>query len=371
MNKGPILTVKPSMPPMEEYVEELRDIWDSRILTHTGPKHQKLQAELEAYLGVKHVSLFGNGHLALELGLTALGLEGEVITTPFTFASTTQAILRCGLTPVFCDIRPDDYTIDSDKIEELITERTSAIMPVHVYGNLCQAEAIQRIADKHHLKVLYDAAHAFGETYKGESVAGMGDMSMFSFHATKVFHTVEGGCLTFSDDKSDELLKSLRQFGQVLGTDEYPYVGTNAKLTEVHAAMGLCNLRHFDEYIEKRGAVVKRYRERLSGIEGVRLCEDQADVKPNYIYFPVVFEREKLRTDRDRIADMLKEHDIFARKYFYPLTSDFACCKELGIRAETPVAKYVSDNVLTLPCYSDLALEDVDRICDLVLETVQ
>ena len=370
MREKPILVVKPSMPPLEEYVEELRDVWESGILTHTGPKHKRLQEELEKYMDVRHVSLFANGHLALELGLKVLGLQGEVITTPFTFASTTQAVLRCGLTPVFCDIREDNYTIDCDRIEDLITDRTSAILPVHVYGNICDIEKIQKIADRHHLKVLYDAAHAFGETYRGVSTARLGDMSMFSFHATKVFHTVEGGCLTFADDETAERLKSLRQFGQVLGTDEYPYVGTNAKMTEVHAAMGLCNLRHVDEYIAKRAAVVRRYRERLGGREGIRLCGEQESVKSNYIYFPVVFEPEKLGIDRNRISEALKEHNIYAREYFYPLTSDFGCCRELGITADVPVAKYASDNVLTLPCYSDLACAEVDEICDIILELI-
>lgn len=368
MNAESIFIVRPSLPPLEEYVKELEDIWEKDILTNAGPKHIQLSEKLEDYLNVRHVSLTANGHLAIELGLTALGLKGEVISTPFTFASTTQAIIRCGLKPVFCDIREDDYTIDCGRIEELITDKTCAILPVHVYGNICEVEKIQEIADKYHLKVLYDAAHAFGETYRGIGIARFGDMSAFSFHATKVFNTVEGGCLAFADDEKVELLKYLRQFGQVWGTDEYPYVGTNAKMSEMHAAMGLCNLRHMDEYIGKRSAVVQRYRERLSGIDGVRLCCEKDTVKSNFVYFPVVFEPEKLGIDRNQIEIRLKEHGIYARKYFYPLTSDFGCCRELGIKADVPVAKYISDNVLTLPCYSDLACEEVDRICDIILE---
>lgn len=371
MNEKPILVARPSMPPLEEYVKMLEDIWKNRILTHTGPKHRQLQEELETYLDAAHVSLMANGHLSLEMGLTAMSLTGEVITTPFTFASTTQAVLRCGLVPVFCDIREDDYTIDCDKLEGLITERTSAILPVHVYGNICDVERIQEIANRHGLKVLYDAAHAFGETWQGIGVARFGDMSAFSFNATKVFHTVEGGCLAFSDDALDGLLSSLRQFGQVTGTEEYPYIGTNAKMSEMHAAMGLCNLRHLEEYIEKRKLAVQRYRERLEGIEGVRLCRERENVKYNYTYFPVVFESEKLGIGRDGIADALKRHSIFARKYFYPLTSDFGCCKELGIRADVPVAKYVSERILTLPCYSDITCEEVDRICDIILEQIR
>lgn len=368
MNQKKILVVSPSMPPMEEYIDEIKSLWETKHLTHTGPKHIQLQSELEKYLDVQCVSLFANGHLALELGVQALGLTGEVITTPFTFGSTTQAILRNGLTPVFCDIKKDNYTIDSSKIESLITEKTSAILPVHVYGNICEVEKIQEIADKYHLKVLYDAAHAFGEVYHGKNVAGLGDMSMFSFHATKVFNTVEGGCLSFSDNSKVQLLDGLKQFGQILHTDEVPYIGTNAKLTEIHAAMGLCNLRHIEEYIAKRERVIRCYRKRLSGINGIKLCPVQEYVTSNYAYFPVVFESEKTGVTRDRVAEKLAEHNIYARKYFYPLTSDFECCQKLGITANVPTAEYIAQRVLTLPCYSDLALEDVDRICDLILE---
>lgn len=370
MRNKPILVVSPSMPPLEEYIEEIRSLWETKHLTHTGPKHVQLQAELEKYLDTKHVSLFANGHLALELGIQALGLTGEVITTPFTFGSTTQAILRCGLTPVFCDINPEDYTMDVDKIEDLITDKTSAILPVHVYGNICNVEKIEEIAKKYNLKVLYDAAHAFGETYKGINVANLGDMSMFSFHATKVFNTVEGGCLTFDDDDKVQLLNGLKQFGQILHTDEVPYVGTNAKMTEVHAAMGLCNLRHIDEYIENRGKVVECYRQRLSNIKGIKLCQPQADVKSNYAYFPVVFEAETLGVSRDIISEKLAEKNIFSRKYFYPLTSDFECCKERGIKADVPVAKHIAESVLTLPCYSDLSCDTVNEICDIILSAI-
>lgn len=368
MNQKKIYVVQPSMPSLEEYVEEIQSIWENRIMTHSGPKHVQLQKELEKYLHVKNVALFANGHLALELGLEALELEGEVITTPFTFASTTQAILRCGLTPVFCDIREDDYTIDVDKIESLITEKTTAILPVHVYGNVCDVEKIQQIADRHNLKVIYDAAHAFGEIYKGRNVAEFGDMSMFSFHATKVFNTVEGGCLSFEDSSKVQYLNGLRQFGQIVGTEQTPYIGTNAKMTEMHAAMGLCNLRHISEYIERRGKVVAQYRQRLSDVSGIRLCPIQTDTISNYAYFPVVFDECLFGKNRDEVMKKLAQNDIYVRKYFYPLTSEFECCKNAGLYMETPVAKYISDRVLTLPCYSDLEIDDVNRICDLILE---
>ena len=361
-----IFVTRPSLPPLEEYVEEIKEMWETGIMTHQGPKHNELQAKLETYMDVPYITLFANGHMALELGLESLKLKGEVITTPFTFGSTTQAILRNGLTPVYCDIKHDDYTIDCDKLESLITEKTSAIVPVHVYGNICEMEKIQEIADRHELKVIYDGAHAFGELYKGKNVAHYGDMVMFSFHATKVLNTVEGGCLVYRDGDRTQYLEGLRQFGQIVRTDAVPYIGTNAKMTDMHAAMGLCNLRHIDEYLEKRRAVVERYREHLSGIDGIKLCPVQKDVVSNYAYFPVVFEEQNTGVDRDMVMRNLAEHKVFVRKYFYPLCSDFECIKEMGIRADVPVAAYMSDRVLTLPCYSDLALDEVDRICAII-----
>ena len=367
MGEKNIYVVKPSLPPLDEYVDEIRDIWETGIMTHNGPKHERLAELIKEKYGMPNITLFANGHLALELGFNALGLSGEVITTPFTFASTTQAILRNGLVPVFGDIKEDDYTLDPKCIESLITERTCAIVPVHVYGNICDVEAIQKIADKYGLKVIYDAAHAFGEKYKGRHIAEFGDMSMFSFHATKVFNTVEGGCLSYQDAELKQLLNGLKQFGQIINTEETPYIGSNAKMTEIHAAMGLCNLRHIEEFFEKRKNVVERYRERLGGINGIRVCPVQEKVESNYAYFPVVFEEEVTGVGRDKIAEVLAAEGIYARKYFYPLCSDFEICKSLNIESNVPVAKYISDRVLTLPCYSDLEIASVDRICDVIL----
>lgn len=369
MNK-PILVVSPSMPPFEEYVEEIKSIWETKQLTHQGPKHQELQEKLEKYFNIDNVSLIVNGHVALEIALEALNLKGEVITTPFTFASTTQAILRCGLTPFFCDINEDDFTIDVTKIEDLITDKTCAILPVHVYGNICDVEKIEKIAKKHNLKVIYDAAHAFGEEYKGTNISNYGDISMFSFHATKVFNTVEGGCLCYNDSTLVQKINSLKQFGQIVGTDDVPLIGTNAKMTEMHAAMGLCNLKHIDEYISKRKKVVECYRHYLNNIDGIKLSPIQPDVKNNYSYFPVVFEKEKLGISRDEIATILIANNIHPRKYFYPLTSDFECCKKLDISANVPIARKISDEVLTLPCYSDLSIEDVKEICHIILNAI-
>lgn len=364
MSNRPIQVVQSSMPPFEEYVDEIKAMWDSRMLTHQGPKYHELEEKLREYLGVDDIILFANGHLALELAIEAMGLSGEVITTPYTFASTTQAIVRNGLTPVFCDIKKDDYTIDPEKIESLITDKTTAIVPVHVYGSVCDVYAIEDIAKRHNLKVIYDAAHVFGVAIDGIPIGNFGDMSMFSFHATKVFHTVEGGGVAFHDPLNRVLLEQLRQFG-MHGKVDVPVVGTNAKMTEMHAAMGLCNLRHIDEEIEKRHRVSDKYYARLEGIEGIYLSRPRENVKPNYAYFPTVFDGYKY--NRDEISDRLAKHNIFARKYFYPITSEFAAYKSKFRIQDTPIAKHIADCVLTLPLYADMNLEDVDRICDIIL----
>ncbi|WP_018394779.1 DegT/DnrJ/EryC1/StrS family aminotransferase [Bacillus sp. 37MA] len=358
-----IQVTQSSMPEFNEYVNEIRDLWDSRWLTNMGVKHNKLQEELAQYLNTPNVSLFSNGHLALENVIGALNLTGEVITTPFTFASTTHAIVRNGLTPVFCDINSEDYTIQTDILESLITEKTSAIIPVHVYGNVCNVVEIAKIAKKYNLRVIYDAAHAFGVTIDGVGVANFGDASMFSFHATKVFNTIEGGAVTFSDSILKELLNVYKNFG-ITGQESVEYIAGNAKMNEFQAAMGLCNLRHVDEEINKRKKVVERYIEQLSGIKEIKLWEPQKSVKSNYAYFPVVFDNYKF--SRDEVLEDLKQHNIFARKYFYPLTSSFECYQDRFTIQETPVAAYIADSVLTLPLYADLALEDVDKICEII-----
>lgn len=361
-----INVTRSSMPEFEEYCEEIKDLWDSRWLTNMGAKHKQFQADLVKYLGVEHIDLFSNGHMALEMAIQAMNLTGEVITTPFTFASTTHAIVRNGLTPVFCDIDPDTHTIDVNKIEELITDKTSAIIPVHVYGNICNIEKIEEIAKKHNLKVIYDAAHAFAVKYKGVGVGNFGDASMFSFHATKVFHSIEGGAVCFHDDDYGLDLYRLKNFG-IRGPEKVDAVGANAKMNEFAAAMGICNLRHLDGEIAKRKAVVERYRERLSGIDGIKLITVQENVQSNYAYFPVVFDGYKYT--RDEICDRLKEHDIVARKYFYPITNAFDCYKDKhNAKEETPIAYDISLKVVTLPLYADLSLEDVDRICDIILD---
>ena len=361
-----INVTRSSMPYFDEYCNEIKDIWDSRWLTNMGPKHQKLQADLIEYLDVDKIDLFCNGHMALELAIQAMGLTGEVITTPFTFASTTHAIVRNGLTPVFCDVEPETYTIDVSKIEALITDKTSAIIPVHVYGNICNVEEIERIAKKHKLKVIYDAAHAFGVKYKGRGIGSYGDASMFSFHATKVFHSIEGGAICFNDDAFGEKLYKLKNFG-IASQESVEYVGGNAKMNEFAAAMGICNLRHIDDEIAKRKDAVERYRKRLGDIEGITLCPIQENVQTNYAYFPVVFDKELFGLSRDEVIDNLAKEGIGARKYFYPLTNTFDCYKDIYDVNQTPIALEISKKVLTLPLYADLSFEDVDRICDVIL----
>lgn len=364
-----INVTRSSMPSFEEYCEEIKDLWESHWLTNMGAKHKLLQAELEKYLNTPHIALYTNGHLALENVIAAFDFPqgSEVITTPFTFASTTHAIVRNGLIPVFCDINDKDYTMDVTKIEELITDKTCAIVPVHVYGNICDTKAIDEIAKKYNLKVIYDAAHAFGAKKNGISTANMGDASMFSFHATKVFNTIEGGAVTFKDDDFVQLLNDLKNFG-IRGAEEVAFVGGNAKMNEFQAAMGICNLRHIDEEIAKRKVAVEHYRERLSGKYGIILCEAQKGVTSNYAYFPVVFDGYKYT--RDELFARLKENDIVARKYFYPLVNEYTCYKDLETAdvSKTPVAKHIADRVLTLPLYADLTTEDIDKICDIILK---
>ena len=362
-----ILVTRSSMPSMEEYIEEIRSIWDSHWLTNMGEKHKALQAELQKYMGVPAVELLTNGHMALELSLQAMNLQGEVITTPFTFASTTHAIVRNGLEPVFCDIDPETYTMDVTQIERLITDRTCAILPVHVYGNVCNIEEIERIAHKYGLKVLYDAAHTFGETYKGQGIGNFGDASCFSFHATKVFNTIEGGAVCYRDPDMGRRLYELKNFG-IHGPEEVDAVGANAKMNEFCAAMGLCNLRHVDEEIAKRRAVVERYREHLEGVDGLRLNVQQPEVRSNYAYFPVVFDENLFGASRNEVMDALAQNGIGARKYFYPLTNTFECFHGKYDVDATPVALHVAKRVLTLPLYAGLSMEDVDRICKIVLE---
>ncbi|MGN9160330.1 DegT/DnrJ/EryC1/StrS family aminotransferase [Clostridium sulfidigenes] len=359
-----IQVTRSSMPEFEEYVEEIKELWESHWLTNMGSKHKKLESKLKEYLKVPNVTLFVNGHLALECAIASMNLTGEVITTPFTFASTTHAIVRNGLTPVFCDINPETYTIDTTKLESLITEKTSAIIPVHVYGNVCDVDKIEEVAKKYNLKVIYDAAHAFGVTVNGKGIGTYGDASMFSFHATKVFNTIEGGAITYNNSELTKVLNEVKNFG-ITGPETVEYIGGNAKMNEFQAAMGICNLRNVDNDIQKRKIIFERYRERLKDIKGIKFVQCQEGVKSNYSYLPVLFDGFKM--DRNEVMEKLASENIYTRKYFYPLVNNFECYKNRYHCSETPVAEYVANRILTFPLYSDLSVEDVDRICDIII----
>ena len=367
-----INVTKSSMPSFEEYIEELRPVWESRWLSNRGAASIKFENALKQYLDCKNVWLFGNGHVAMEVALQSLNLNkalpdgqhGEVITTPYTHISTTNAIVRNGLTPVFVDVKEDNYTINPELIEAAITDKTVAIVATHVYGFLCDVDVIAAIAKKHDLKVVYDAAHAFGVTLNGVSAANFGDAAMFSTHATKVFHTIEGGLVAYKDAELFKAMQYIVNFG-FTSQEEAEYVGTNARMNEFEAVMGICNLRHLDGEIAKRKVIGDRFTERLGDVPGIKLIRPEKGLEWNYAYYPVIFEGYK--ENRDQIKEKLEKENIFARKYFYPITNQFACYKEQYGYANVPVAAKAADHILTLPMYADLSLEDADRICDIIL----
>ena len=368
-----ITVTKSSMPPYDEFIEKIKPLWDSKWLTNMGVYHDELEQKLKEYLEVPYLSLMVNGHMALEMTLQAMNFpEGsEVITTPFTFISTTHAIVRNRLKPVFCDINLENFTIDEDKIRDLITERTVAILPVHVYGNICNVEKIRKIADEYRLKVIYDACHAFGEIYKGEHVGNMGDASVFSFHATKVYNTIEGGAVTFHDKSLYKLLYNLKNFG-IRGEELVVQVGANAKMNEFAAVMGLCNLPYVESNIALRKERAEAYQALLFDIDGIQLpAFNVPDLKYNYGYFPVLFKPEILGNEmRNIVYNTLKEYNIFSRKYFYPLTSDSACFKNKYRNLPLKSARYAADNILVLPLYPELSMEKIYEICDIIKRTV-
>ncbi len=359
--KEQIPVTRSVMPTFEEYCAEIESLWDSRWLTNAGAKNQELEMKLARYLDSDHCTLFCNGHQAL---LTALELfefprGAEVITTPFTFLSTTQSILQAGLKPVFCDVDPLTLTLDPKLIEAAVTERTVAILPVHVYGRICDVESIETIARTHELAVIYDAAHAFGVTYKGKSVGCWGDLSMYSLHATKVFHTVEGGALTYADDTYEPLLLSRRNFG-LEGAEEARLISGNTKMNEFQAAMGLCNLRHIDETLAVRQRVAERYDELLADIEGLITLRHQQDVISNHAYYPVFFDAGQQM--RDAVSESMAKEEVITRKYFYPLTGEFTCVKNNVSVGRTPVAEKAAATVLCLPMYPDLTPGEIERV---------
>lgn len=363
----PIFVTQPSLPPLEEFIEYLKIIWDKKILTNNGPFHQQLETELASYLGVKYVSLFTNGTLALLTALQDLHISGEVITTPFSFVATTHALWWNNIKPVFVDVEPDYYNLDPEKIEAAITPKTSAILAVHIYGNPCHVERLEEIAKKHNLKLIYDAAHAFGVKIKNNSLLNFGDLSILSFHATKVFNTFEGGAIVCHDQETKKRIDHLKNFGfsdEI--TVEEP--GINAKMNEVQSAMGLLQLKYVDTAIEKRKNLVKLYRVALRNIPGINFLEEIPNVTHNYSYFPIFIEKEIYGKTRDKLYEELKRHNIFGRRYFFPLISQFPMYKDLDSANSNnlSIAEQITEKVICLPLYSELDKETVLKIIRIV-----
>lgn len=365
--KKTITVTRSSMPSFEEYCEEIKILWENRWLSNRGCIHKEFEKQLQERMKVDYVTLYANGHVALEVAIDAFNFPkgGEVVSTPYTHCSTTHAIVRNGLVPVFCDVNDKDFTIDVNQIEKHITPKTVAIVATHVYGLLCDVDAIDEIAKRHNLKVIYDAAHAFGVRRNGMDAAAFGDASMFSCHATKVFHTIEGGIVVYKDKAIYDKIESMVNFG-FKGPEEVQFVSTNARMNEFEAAMGICNLRHIDEEIGKRKTVADRYTERLSGVKGIRLIDPQEGVTPNYAYYSVFFDGYKY--DRNEVQRRLQDECIYARKYFYPIVPDLLCYKDSFRGSEFPVSKHAAETVLSLPMYADLTLEEVDGICEIILD---
>ncbi|RJG05829.1 DegT/DnrJ/EryC1/StrS family aminotransferase [Noviherbaspirillum cavernae] len=365
---GPIYVTQPYLPPLEEFIPYLEKIWNKKVLTNGGPFHQQLEKALSDYLGLEHIALFANGTLALVTALQALRITGEVITAPYSFVATAHSLLWNSIKPVFVDIDPKTLNLDPEKIEAAITPQTTAIMPVHCYGHPCDVEAIQKIADNYNLKVIYDAAHAFGVQDQGGSILRHGDLSVLSFHATKVFNTFEGGAIVCPDAKTKLRIDHLKNFGFV---DEVTVVaaGINGKMSEINAAFGMLQLQHIDHALARRREITAIYRELLADIEGIRCIEDAGETVANYSYFPILVE-SGYGTNRDGLYERLKEQGIFSRRYFYPLISDFPMYRSLvsAHRDNLPVATETARKVLCLPIYPGLQHHDIQRIVECIAQ---
>lgn len=362
----PIYVTRPFLPRIDDFCAGLREIWDSHWLTNNGPILQRYTQRLIEYFNTDNICLFNNGTLALQIGLQGMGISGEVITTPFTFVATTHALYWNKIRPVFVDIEPDYYTLDPAKVEAAITPWTTAILAVHVYGHPCQLETLADIARRHNLKLLYDAAHAFGVTVNGRSIAHYGDMSMFSFHATKLYHSIEGGMLTFSDPGLKQIFDYLKNFGFKNET-EVVMPGTNAKMNEFQALMGEMVLKHMPQIHSSRRLIYERYQQLLSKIPGIKLPPPLPEnVKYNYAYLSIEVDAAQYGISRDRLYEELKKYNIYARRYFYPLLNDFACYHSVSVNDPLTVARRASQQILTLPMYHDLPLSDVEQICEII-----
>ena len=369
MKNNPIYVTQPFLPPLEEFTLSLAKIWESKQLTNNGPFHQEFESALSNYLGVQNISVFSNGTLALITALQVLRITGEVITTPFSFVATTHSLWWNNIKPVFSDIEQEFFTLDPLKLEAAITPKTTAIMPVHVYGNPCQIEKLQTIADTYGLKIIYDAAHAFAVKREGKSVLSYGDLSILSFHATKVFNSIEGGAIISPDEKTKKRIDYLKNFGFA---NEVTVIepGINAKMNELQAAYGLLQLKYVDEYIHKRKIISSRYRDNLSYIKGISVLNDLPEIEHNYAYFPILVDVNHYGVSRDQLYEILKSYNIYARRYFYPLISHFPSYR--GLESASPdnlsVAERISAQVICLPVYPDLPLHIVDLICEIILK---
>ena len=364
-----ITVTAPLLPNLDEFNELLKEIWESKWITNNGSFHRQLETELAKYLKVPYVSLFTNGTLPLITALQALRISGEVITTPYSFVATTHSLWWNGIKPVFVDIEPSTGNIDPTKIEAAITPKTTAIMPVHVYGKPCGVDAIQSIADKYGLKVIYDAAHAFGVEVNGKSILEAGDMSTLSFHATKVYNTIEGGAMVMHDEKTKKRIDYLKNFG-FAGETEVIAPGINSKMDEMRAAYGILNLRKVEDAIEARHQVAIKYREALRPVEGITFWDDMPGVKHNYSYFPIFVDAEKYGMTRDELYFKMKEQNVLGRRYFYPLISEFSTYRGLpsSSKENLPNAHKMADSVICLPMHHELCTEDIERILNIVVK---
>lgn len=364
----PIYVTRPFLPPIEKFCEELKKIWDSRWLTNNGQILRCFTQELCNIFETDNVCVFNNGTLALQIALQGMEISGEVITSPFTFVATTHSLFWNKITPVFVDIEPYFYTLDPEKVEAAITPWTTAILAVHVYGHPCRLNVLADIAHKHNLKLIYDAAHAFGVRVGSKSIAHFGDLSMFSFHATKLYHSIEGGMLIFKDKGLKQNFDYLKNFG-FKNEVEVVMPGTNAKMNEFQALMGSMILQQFDKIVDKHKQINSIYRERLKGVPGIYLIPElPKDVYYNYAYIPVEVQEKEFGMSRNQLYENLKEYNIYSRRYFYPLICDYECYKSVSIKDPLTVARKVTERVLTLPIYYDLSLDDVQKICDIIIE---
>lgn len=367
--KDPVYITRPLFPDLKNFSYELEEVWESKWLSNSGEKHKLLESKLRDVLKTPYLSLFNNGTIALMIAIESLQIRGDVITTPFTFPATPHALAWNGIKPIFCDIEPDTFNIDADRIESMITPQTSAILAVHVFGNPCNVDKIQQIADYYDLKVVYDAAHAFGTEISGVGIGSFGDISMFSFHPTKLFHTAEGGALTFNDKNLKERIEVLKNFG-IKNQEEVIMPGLNGKMNELSAVMGLLVLEMFEDEQNKRRDILAVYHENLKDIEGVKFIDENKSVKNSYQYFCIQIDEKKFGKSRDTVHEALKKYNVMTRKYFYPLCSEYPCYKQLqsSNKDNLPVANMVVNEVLCMPFYGSLSSNDVERVCLIIDE---